>query len=149
MAISERHETFLSDDDLDRIASKIAGAEKMTSAEIRLVITEECRTDIKREALRIFKKNRLHKTARRNTMLILVAASKRQFLLYGDRGIHERVGQDFWDEARDAMLNHFKNEKFGDGLCAGIHLIGEKLADIFPYGLYDDNEISNGVAFKN
>ena len=149
MVNSESPKTFLSDDDLARVTSKIAGAEKMTSAEIKLVIAEKCRTDIRRKALRTFKKYKLDKTARRNGVLILVVASKRQLLLYGDRGIHEKVGQHFWDEARDAMLNQFKNEKFGDGLCAGIHLIGEKLANIFPYEQDDENEISNEVVFEN
>ena len=149
MVNSESPKTFLSDDDLARVTSKIAGAEKMTSAEIKLVIAEKCRTDIRRKALRTFKKYKLDKTARRNGVLILVVASKRQLLLYGDRGIHEKVGQHFWDEARDAMLYQFKNEKFGDGLSTGIHLIGEKLADIFPYEPDDENEISNDVVFEN
>ena len=149
MTRSQSPKILLSDDDLSRVTSKIAGAEKMTSAEIKLVIAGKCKTDIRKKALRVFKKYKLHKTARRNGVLILVVASNRQLLVYGDQGIHERVGQHFWDEARDAMLNQFKNERFGDGLCTGIHLIGEKLSDIFPYEQDDENEISNDVAFEN
>ena len=81
----------------------------------------------------MFKKYKLHKTDQHNCVLILLITSTREFLVYGDQGIHEKVGRHFWEEARNGMLNMFKENRIGDGLCNATHLIGERLAQYFPY----------------
>ena len=114
-----------------------------------MVIARTGKRNIRKRAYRIFKKYNLHKTARRNCVLILLVTSTREFLVYGDRGIHEKVGQDFWEEARNCMLDMFRDNRFGDGLCNAIHLIGERLAHYFPYQQGDIDEISNRVEFED
>jgi len=79
-------------------------------------------------------------------MLVL---ANHEFLIYGDEGIHEKVGQNFWDDVRDSMLEEFKEDKFGEGLCKGIERIGEKLAQFFPYQAGDKDEISDEVAYED
>ena len=148
MKRSSNPNKFLSKRELSRVTAKIAGVEKLTSAEIKLILVRQCWADIRRKAHRIFKKYNLDKTAQRNCVLILIVTTNRQYLIYGDQGIHEKVGQDFWDEARNAMSNKFKQNEFGDGICTGIHLIGQKLAHIFPYQTGDENEISDNVEFE-
>ena len=140
---------FLSDGEQYRVTAKIAAAEKMTSAEIKLVFIKRCRINIKRKAHKIFKKYNLHKPALRNCVLILVVTADQQFLVYGDQGIHERVGQHFWEDVEYAITTKFRDNKMGDGLSAGIHLIGQKLAHYFPSHIYDENEISNDMVFEN
>jgi uncharacterized membrane protein len=140
---------FLSDDELHRVTTKIAAAESMTSAEIKLVIVKHCLTNIKRKALKIFKKYKLDQTDERNCVLILVVTTNRQFLIYGDRGIHEKVGQHFWDEIEQSISRKFKENKMGAGLSVGIHLIGARLAQYFPFQSDDINEISDDVVFEN
>jgi hypothetical protein len=39
--------------------------------------------------------------------------------------------------------------EFGEGLCLGIHLVGQKLATPFPYQENDVDENSNEVVFEN
>ncbi len=149
MKRSTNPKKFLLDEELHRITIKIAAAEKMTSAEIKLVVIKRCLISIKRKAHKIFKKYNLDKTARRNCVLILVVTANRQLLIYGDQGIHERVGQHFWVEVENSITTKFKENKMGDGLSAGIHLIGKKLAHYFPCHVSDENEISDDVVFEN
>ena len=108
---SKNPKKFLSDDELYRVTTKIAAAESMTSAEIKLVIVKHCLTSIKRKALKIFKKYKLDQTVQRNCVLILVVTTNRQFLIYGDQGIHEKVGQDFWEEIEKSITIKFLENK--------------------------------------
>ena len=140
---------FLSKQELTRVTAKIAGAEQMTSAEIKVVILRQCWTDLRKKTRKIFKKHKLDKTAEHNCVLIVLVTTNREFLIYGDEGIHEKVGQHFWDEVRNAMIEKFKENEFGEGLCVGIHLVGQKLAPLFPYREGDVDEISNEVVFEN
>jgi uncharacterized membrane protein len=149
MTRSKNPKKFLTDAELHRINTKIAAAEQMTSAEIKLVIVKHCLTSIKRKAHKIFKKYNLDQTAQRNCVLILVVTTNRQLLIYGDHGIHEKVDQNFWEEIEKSITTKFKENKMGDGLSAGIHLIGDKLAHYFPVQVDDVNEISDDVVFEN
>jgi len=149
MKRSKNPKKFLSEDELYRVNTKIAAAECMTSAEIKLVIVKHCLTSIKRKALKIFKKYKLDQTGQRNCVLILLVTTNRQFLIYGDQGIHEKVGQDFWEEIEKYISMKFMENKMGDGLSTGIHLIGTKLAQYFPFKFDDANEISDDVVFEN
>ena len=149
MKRSTNPKKFLSEEELHRVNTKIAAAEKMMSAEIKLVIVKHCLTSIKRKALRIFKKYKLDQTSQRNCVLILVVTTNRQFLIYGDQGIHEKVGQGFWEEIEKSITAKFKDNKMGDGLSTGIHLIGIRLAHYFPFQRDDINEISDDVVFEN
>lgn len=140
---------FLTEDESERAANAIKEAEGQTSAEIKLVVARHCWTDIKSKAANIFKKFGLDKTKQRNCVLILVVTTNREFLIYGDQGIHEKVGQDFWEDTSNLMMNKFKAGAFGDGICEGIKLIGEKLAYYFPYQAGDKNEISDEVTYED
>ena len=139
---------FLTEKENEQVAKTIKEAENQTSAEIKLVIARHCWTDIKSKAANIFKKFGLGKTEQRNCVLILLITTNREFLIYGDQGIHEKVGQEFWEDTKNQMINKFKVGEFGDGICEGIKLIGEKLAHYFPYRKDDKNEISDGVAYE-
>ena len=149
MKRSKNPKKFLSDDELYRVITKIEAAESMTSAEIKLIIVKHCLTSIKRKALKLFKKFELDQSVQRNCVLILLVTTNRQFLIYGDEGIHEKVGQDFWEEIEESITMKFKENKMGDGLSAGIHLIGTRLAHYFPFQFDDVNEISDDVVFEN
>lgn len=149
MKRSKNPNKFLTNAELHRIKTKIAAAEQMTSAEIKLVVVKHCLTSIKRKAHKIFKKYNLDKTAQRNCVLILVVTTNRQLLIYGDQGIHEKVGQGFWQEIEKYITTKFRENKMGDGLSAGIHLIGNMLAHYFPFQVDDVNEISDDVVFEN
>jgi uncharacterized membrane protein len=47
------------------------------------------------------------------------------------------------------MAAKFSENKMGEGLCAGIHLIAKKLAYHFPYQRHDKNEISDDIVLQD
>ncbi|MHC4743465.1 MAG: TPM domain-containing protein [Planctomycetota bacterium] len=141
-------EKFFSDTELLSINSAVNEAEKNTSAEVKVVVTRHCWGDLKEKAFKIFRKLDLHRTEQRNCVLVLLVVTNREFLIYGDEGIHQKVGQDFWGDVRDNMQQAFREDAFAEGMCEGLKLIGQKLCEYFPYQDGDVNEISDGIVFE-
>lgn len=94
---------FFSGKELLCINAAINEAERSTSAEIKVVVTRHCWGNLKDKAFKIFRKLDLHRTEQRNCVLVLLVVANREFLIYGDEGIHEKVGQDSWDDVRYRM----------------------------------------------
>jgi len=140
---------FLAQDESERIAAAVAEVEKNTSAEIKVIVLGHAWMDIRDTAARVFRKYGLHQTRERNGVMILLVAANHEFLVYGDSGIHKKVRQDFWNEVRDEMSRLFAEDRFGDGLCAGIRLLGSRLSRYFPVASDDRNEISNEVIVED
>jgi uncharacterized membrane protein len=91
----------------------------------------------------IFEKLRMTATAERNGILFLLELKGHHLVILGDRGIDEKVPQDFWNEIRDAVLEGFQRRDFSGGLARGIERCGEKLKAFFPCRPGDLNELSN------
>lgn len=134
----------------DAIKSAIAEAEMLTSGEIRLFVDDKCNDDdpFKRATV-IFQKLKMYKTKWRNGVLIYLSVSDHKFAIIGDKGIHEKVGSDFWNETKELMLTHFKNNQLFEGLISGIKKVGESLSTHFPRQDDDRNEVSNEIVFKS
>ena len=149
-------EDFLTKDDEQEIVSAIGIAEKNTSGEIRVHI--ENGTSLKGElakqtsvaaldrAKEVFRNLNMENTQERNGVIIYVAVKSKQFAIYGDKGINEKGGHDFWDCTKDVMANQFKNGNFKQGLIDGILRAGEQLKTHFPYQDNDTNELSNEIS---
>jgi len=133
--------TILDACERQQLAEAVAEAEKGTSAEIKVVLVRHSWGDIRSKALRVFRKLGLHRTEGRSAVLILVATADREFIVYGDVGIHRRVGQEYWDNVRDVMAHSFAEGEFGQGLCDAVRLAGGMLARWFPRGRADVNEV--------
>ena len=149
MARSTNPSKFLSEAESDQINLAIKDAESKTSGEIKVVLARHCWGNIKAKASRIFRQLGLDKTEERNCVLILFVVTNREFLIYGDQGIHEKVGQEFWDGIRDEMVAAFKHDEFGDGINRGVGLIGEMLSQYFPYQRGDTDEISDEIVYRS
>ncbi|HUT37060.1 MAG TPA: TPM domain-containing protein [Planctomycetota bacterium] len=148
MERSSSPDRFLTHTERVQVEAAVAEAELRTSAEVKLVIARYCWSDIRAKAAAVFRKLGLDKTAERNAVLILLVTTNREFLIHGDEGIHQKVGQGFWDDVRGVMEEHFREGRFGEGLAEGIRRIGGKLADHFPRHAEDKNEIPDEVAFE-
>ena len=85
-------------------------------------------------------------TAARNGVIVYVAVKSRQFAIYGDQGINQKVANDFWDCTKDIMQNHFKNGNNKQALVEGIKNAGEQLKKHFPYVDNDTDELSNEIS---
>jgi uncharacterized membrane protein len=128
------------------IESAIAEAELNTSGEIRVHLDKKCNKDVLDCATDAFTLLKMHKTKERNGVMFYLAINQRKFAILGDVGINNKVPADFWDNVRDLVLSHFKQNNFALGLKEGILLAGQKLKEHFPYKTDDKNELSNSIS---
>jgi len=138
---------FLTKEEQEDVTYAIKHAELDTSGEIRVHIEESCKGDPMDRAAYIFDKLNMQKTELRNGVLFYLAIKNRRFAILGDSGINQVVPENFWDDIRDKMLNHFRDGHFSDGLVEGITLAGEQLKKHFPYQSDDVNELSDEISF--
>lgn len=129
----------------NEVVKAIAAAEKITSGEIRVHIQSKCKKDILSEAKKVFHRLKMHKTKERNGVLIFIALRSKRFAILGDSGIHEKVGNDFWNEVSARMIEQFKKDKIKEGIIQSIIYVGEKLKTYFPRKHNDENELPNKV----
>lgn len=139
-------EDFLSKDEEAEIVEAIRLSEKNTSGEIRVHIEKESSIDPVDRAVEVFDMLKMDNTKDRNGVLIYIAVKSKQFAIYGDKGINDKVADDFWNCTKDIMLNHFKNGNNKQALVDGIINAGEQLKEHFPYQDDDTDELSNEIS---
>jgi len=141
-----RAREFLSKIEHDRIIEAIREAEADSSGEIRVYIHRgKLNGDPMVVAQRKFQHLKMHKTQARNAVLIFVAPRAHKFAVVGDKAIHERCGDDFWQRIVEAMRTHFQNEKFSHALMEAIKEIGSVLAAHFPKTRSNANELPDQI----
>ena|SRR3989338_1834486 len=130
------------------IVSAIDAAELNCSAEIRVHLERKAWPDIVAHAERKFERMGMTKTEYRNGVLIFLGVQTHRFAVVGDQGIHEKVGQEFWNAVAEKMAAHFKCDEFAEGICETVQLVGEKLAAHFPPRKVDVNELPDEISFS-
>lgn len=137
---------FLNPGQTQQVITAIKNAELKTSGEIRLHIESKCKEDALQRAIAVFKKLKMHETELHNGTLIYLATEDRKFAVLGDRGINEKVPENFWVDIQNSMTAKFKEGDFVAGLTAGIEMIGKKLKEFFPYQDDDTNELPDDIS---
>ena len=138
---------FFSQEEQEDIKQAIMNAELDTSGEIRVHIENVCQGESLDRAVYVFQKLKMDKTELRNGVLIYLAVKNRKFAIIGDQGINKVVPPGFWDQTKQVMLNHFRNDEFTDGLIYAITQTGLHLKKYFPYKKDDVNELSDDLSF--
>ena len=124
---------FLTKLEHDRIVETIRDAESKTSGEVRVFIQRgKLDGDPLAAATKKFHKLGMHKTPERNAVLIFVAPRAHKFAVVGDKAIHEKCGEAFWQKLVDGMRELFRNEKFSHAIVDAIKEAGKALASHFP-----------------
>ena len=141
--------TILNHEEDHRVVEAIKQAELNTSGEIKVHIENHCRGDVEKRSLQVFNHLKLNETQLRNGVLIYLAIKDHKFAILGDKGINNVVGDGFWNDVKDLMLDHFKEGRFTEGLELGIMRCGEKLKTYFPYQSDDVNEIPDEISYEN
>ena len=136
---------MLTEQELEQVERTISDVEQRTSGEIRVHIDSFCKIDPYQRGVDIFHELRMYETQERNGVLIYIDFTHRKFAIVGDEGIHKKVGDEFWENAKAELLNEFKNSNFSIGVCNSVMVLGEKLAEYFPNSDSDLNELSNKV----
>jgi len=139
-------EDFLSVEEEEEIVQAIRQAERNTSGEIRVHI--EKTTDISHynRALEVFRMLRMFITKEQNAVLFYIAVEDHKFVIYGDKGIDAVVPENFWDNTKDLIQQHFKSGNFKQGIVDGVLKIGEELKAHFPWEENDADELPNEVS---
>lgn len=136
---------ILSSEDLAMLKATIAEAEKRTSGEIRVFIEDNAEDGPLDRAAFLFARLQMHRTRLRNGVLIYLDYDDRKFAIIGDKGIHEKVGDDFWDQIKNNMTVKFREGKFFEGLTNAVRETGIALEKYFPYSGGDRNELPDDV----
>ena len=117
-----------------------------TSGEIRAFIQRgKLKSDPLVAAQRKFHRLDMHKTRERNAVLIFVAPRAHKLAVIGDKAIHEKCGDVFWQRIAENMRMHFQNERFSHALVEAIKEIGRVLAAHFPKTSTNANELPNDI----
>lgn len=140
---------FFSPEENQRIVSAIREAEKRTSGEIRVYVESRCRfVDPVDRAMELFYGLKMEKTEQRNGVIIYIAVRDHQLAIYGDEGIHQKVGETFWKAEVLDMLHAFSASNIADGIIQVIAHIGAALCQHFPYDSETDrNELPDEIVF--
>jgi uncharacterized membrane protein len=134
--------------DREKIKLAIQTAEHRTSGEICVSVAPFFWGSVEKAADKAFARMGVARTKHRNGVLFFVVPSRRKFVVLGDSGIHERVGQEFWHRVVAAVSAKFRDGDFTGGIVKGIEEVGEQLASHFPYDpLTDEDELPDDVDF--
>lgn len=133
----------------DIIVKAIQEAELRTSGEIRIYVESKCEmVNPVLRAKEIFYQLKMDQTASRNGVLLYLAMDDHQLAVFGDEGIHQKVGHEFWQKEVAFMLEEFKQKHFIEGIAHIVEDIGEALVTHFPYdGTTDKNELPDDIVF--
>ena len=140
---------FFSHEEKSKIIEAIRVAEQKTSGEVRIYVESRCKyVDPLDRAAELFWSLQMDRTADHNAVLIYLATKDHQVAIYADKGIHEKVGDLFWQKEVIAMIARFRENRYGDALVNVINDIGEALYKHFPYDRQTDkNELPDDIVF--
>ena len=140
---------FFSEEEKKLIVDAIQEAEHQTSGEIRVYVESRCRfVDPLDRASEVFTLLKMEKTAGSNAVLFYLAVKDRQLAIFGDRAIHEKVGEEFWKKQVMQIISQFHREHFAEAIAKVIKEIGDALRYHFPYDRQTDiNELPDDIVF--
>lgn len=139
-------EQLLATIDTAQVRAAIGRAEDRTSGEIVVSLSPLFWGSVEKAARRAFTRLGVAETRQRNGILFFIVPSRSRFVILGDRGIHEKAGQELWDSVAGHLTEHFKKGQYTEGLVQAIEEVGEQLAAHFPYDPKTDiNELPDDI----
>lgn len=131
----------------EALINAIRKAEAGSTGEIRIHIEKKCKGETLKRASEVFTQLKMENTAERNGVLLYLAWQSRDFAVIGDIGIHNKVGQEFWENIYQSTIVSFANQNFAEGLLKAVETCGEQLKHHFPVKNNNPNELSDEVSF--
>ena len=135
---------------LDAIEAAINVSEASHNGELRFAI--EAALDIepllrglhsRARAIEVFSFLRVWDTAENSGVLIYLLLADRKVEIVADRGIAAKVEQAEWERVCRDMEQAFRAGDFRGGSIAGVQRISALLAQHFPPGIRNPNELPN------
>ncbi|MEP6801934.1 MAG: TPM domain-containing protein [Acidobacteriota bacterium] len=125
---------FLSQLDRSKLEKAIHEGERTTTGSIRVAVLPRLRGPLEHIAELTAYRLGLTALPQHNGALIVVVPGRRMFHVWGDRALHEKLGDAFWTSLAARISSCFKAGDFNGGLLAGIEATGKELAAHFPAG---------------
>ena len=144
-----KRKDFFSAEDNQQIVQAIRDAEKETSGEIRVYVeSRNPMVNVMDRASEVFFNLQIQNTHHRNAVLLYIAIKDKELCLFGDEGIYNKVGADFWNNAVKEMIAEFSKENISKGIVKCVLNIGQTLKEKFPFDAsIDKNELPNDIVF--
>jgi len=93
------------------------------------------------QAIKHFKVGAERRTHGRTGVLIYLSMDEHRAEIVADRPIAAKVDAEVWGEAMGDMLAEIKQGRIAEGMAAGVRDVGFVLAQHFPRGAEDENEL--------
>lgn len=93
------------------------------------------------QAVKHFKVGAERRTHGRTGVLIYLSMREHRAEIVADDPIAEKVSAEVWGEAMADMLVEIKRGNIAEGLAVGVRDVGFVLAEHFPKGEHDENEL--------
>ncbi len=140
---------FFSAEEKERIVTAIRSMEQQTSGEIRVFVeSKNPFVDAIDRAYELFFRLKMDKTDHRNGVLLYIATKHHEVALFGDEGIYNAVGAEYWNNEVKEMISKFKAHDICQGMVDCIYHVGQTLKEKFPYNRTEDkNELPGEIVF--
>ena len=144
----QKPKSLFHEEDTRLIVKAIRHAEQRTSGEVRVFVESRCSwVDAMDRAAEIFFTLKMEQTEQRNAVLVYIALKDHQLAVFGDEGIHKKVGSEYWNRIVQEMLVSFNKENYGKRIAECVIQIGDALTTHFPFERDTDrNELQIGRA---
>ena len=148
-SLLKKNKQLFPEEDTRLIVKAIRQAEKSTSGEVRVFVENRCSwMDALDRAAEIFFGLKMDKTEQRNGVLVYIALTDHQLAVFGDEGIHRKVGSEYWNNLVKEMLTSFNKHDYAKGIAECVIQIGDALHTHFPYERdTDKNELPDEIVF--
>jgi uncharacterized membrane protein len=140
---------FFTVEESQQIVDAVRKAERRTSGEVRVFVESRCSyMDAIDRAKEIFSDLKMYETNDRNAVLVYIALKDKQLAVFGDEGIHNKLGDDYWNAEVKKMISNFNKENYAAGIQQVVGDIGEALTKHFPFNNdTDKNELPDDIVF--
>lgn len=139
---------YLSETEISELVAAIQIAEDDSTGEIRVHIDSSTQHENQQVAWDVFEELGMHQTLDRNAVLFHINFEQKYLSIVGDKGIHQKVCQSFWDKLHAEMTEEFSKENYFQGLKNAILATGKELKKYFPIGEDNQNELPNEITFS-
>ena len=149
LSFLRKKRSFFTDEETKLIVKAIRHAEHQTSGEVRVFVESRCNwVDAIDRAAEVFFSLKMDKTEQRNAVIVYVAVKDRQLAVFGDEGIHNKVGDEYWNKVVGEMLTSFNTSNYAAGISNCVIRIGDALTTHCPFNSdTDKNELPDEIVF--
>jgi putative membrane protein len=113
---------------------------------LRVLVSLRTRQDaLQAHTAQLFVERGLTETRDRSGVLIVIAEAEHLVRVFGDRGIHQHLGDAGWREQLAPLLLAIAEGRAADGVVQLLEALGAHLAEHFPVRPADVNELPDRV----